>query len=284
MKTIALQANLDKEDCGEKAHELVAWLLDRKQRVVVPQELRGLVPEGARFLPDDEFVRDADLLIVLGGDGTLLRAARVAYQYRVPILGVNFGTLGFLTDVSVDEMLPSIEQVLRGDYRVQPRLMVRAEVLEGDEVVATAIGLNDCIVREVAGRSIGIRTSIEGTPLSAYRGDGVIVSTPTGSTAYSLSAGGPVVEPSLQALMATAICPHTFSVRPILFPSQEAIEIGFVGRGNHVALFVDGQFVIDLSEDQRVRVRRAQRRIHFILVGNRSFYEVLRSKLRWGGV
>ena len=284
MKTVALQANPQKRECIQALQKLAVWLLAREIAVRIPEETEGRLPAGVEVLPEDEFLVGADLLVVLGGDGTLLRAARGAYRHRVPILGVNFGTLGFLTDVDVGEMIQALEQVFDGEYRVQPRLMLRADVLEGEVVVESVVGLNDCVIREDGGRSVDIQTSIGGVPLANFRGDGIIVSTPTGSTAYSLSAGGPIVEPSLQVLMATAICPHTFSVRPLLIPAQEEIEVGYVSRGEHVHLFVDGQFVVELGSTQRVRVRRAQRLIHFILVGNRSFYEVLRSKLRWGGV
>ena len=284
MKVVALQANSTKRECILALSRLASWLLERDVAVRIPDDSAGRIPAGVERLPEDVFLAGADLLVVLGGDGTLLRAARGAYRHRVPILGVNFGTLGFLTDIDVEEMIPSMELVFDGEYRVQPRLMLRADVLDEEgTVVESVVGLNDCVVREAGGRSVDIQTSIGGTPLANFRGDGIIISTPTGSTAYALSAGGPIVEPSVQVLMATAICPHTFSVRPLLIPAQGEIEVTYLSRGEHVYLFVDGQFVIELDSTQRVRVRRAQRLIHFILVGNRSFYEVLRSKLRWGG-
>lgn len=284
MKAVALQANVTKRECVQALQKLAIWLLARDIVVRVPAETPGRLPVGVLRCSEDELLPGADLLVVLGGDGTLLRAAGGAYRHRVPILGVNFGTLGFLTDVDVEEMFSAMEAVFEGEYRVQPRLMLRADVMAGERLVESVIGLNDCVVREAGGRSVDIQTSIGGVPVASYRGDGIIIATPTGSTAYSLSAGGPIVEPSLQVLMATAICPHTFSVRPLLIPAQEEIEVAYASRGEHVHLFVDGQFVLELEPTHRVRIRRAQRLIHFILVGNRSFYEVLRSKLRWGGV
>jgi len=284
MKSVAILPNLEKPESVEALAQLSPWLRKRHLEVRVPLGLPVKFTCEVTLLPEDELLRGVDLLIVLGGDGTLLAAARLAYRSRVPILGVNFGRLGFLTDVSIDDMFPLLEEVLAGRFRREPRILLRAEVYDPDgEMIAQDLGLNDVVVREVGGRSIEVQTSIDGTPVHSFRGDGLIVATPTGSTAYSLSAGGPVVEPSLKALMATAICPHTFSVRPLLFPLHQTIEIGFVSRGNRVNVSVDGQLMLELKADQKVRVRRAPRPIHFVLVENRSFYAVLRTKLGWGG-
>lgn len=284
MKSVAILPNLEKLESVEALQELCPWLRKRGLEVRVPLGLPVKGPGDVQLLPEDELLRGADLLIVLGGDGTLLAASRLAYRFRVPILGVNFGRLGFLTDVSVDDMFPLLDEVLAGRFRKEPRILLRAEIHDPDgELIEQALGLNDVVVREVGGRSIEVETTIDGSPVHSFRGDGIIVATPTGSTAYSLSAGGPVVEPSLKALIATAISPHTFSVRPLLFPLHQTIEIGFVSRGSRVNVSVDGQLMLELKADQKVRVRRAPRPIHFVLIENRSFYAVLRTKLGWGG-
>ncbi|MCA9727639.1 MAG: NAD(+)/NADH kinase [Candidatus Eisenbacteria bacterium] len=277
MKRITVHANLDKEDAGEALAELIEWLKER-----------GLDVRRSCWEEDEEEGRRAlagcDLLIVLGGDGTLLSAARYAYPAEVPVLGVNFGHLGFLTAIGVDEMYSALEEVLAGRYRLEPRLMLRAEVdAWGETPLQTHYALNDVVMRDTGGRSLEIETRIDDVLLGSFRADGLIISTPTGSSAYSLSAGGPIVEPSLKALMATAICPHAFAIRPLLFPAHQTLETFYRSRGSGAHLAIDGQVMVDLEPEQRVRVHRAQRPIHFVLVENRSFYEVLRSKLRWGG-
>lgn len=273
LQRIAVYANLDKPGAPDALNRLVRWL-ERHGREVVP-------PAG---LPGIESVKQADLLIVLGGDGTLLAAARLAYPAEVPLLGVNFGRLGFLSSVGFDEMFTALEGVLAGHFRTESRLVLQAEVETGTRTYRGPFhALNDVVVREPGGRSMEIEMVLEGVRLGSFRGDGLIVSTPTGSTAYSLSAGGPILEPSLEAILATAICPHAFAVRPLLFPADQTLEITWRSRGSRVQLAVDGHLVLDLESEQRIRVRRATRPIHFVLIENRSFYEVLRSKLRWGG-
>jgi NAD+ kinase len=278
MRRVAVHANLEKEHAGQALAELISWL-----------EARGVEVRRSPWGDDEEEsdhreLAGCDLLIVLGGDGTLLGAARHAYPAEVPVLGVNFGHLGFLTAIGVDEMYPALEEVLAGRYRLEPRLMLRAEVdAWGDAPARSFYGLNDVVMRDNGGRSLEVETRIDGVLLGSFRADGLIVATPTGSTAYSLSAGGPIVEPGLKALMATAICPHAFAIRPLLFPAHQTLEMFYRSRGSGAHLAIDGQVMLDLEPEQRVRVHRAQRPIHFVHVENRSFYEVLRSKLRWGG-
>lgn len=284
MKRIAVYPNLDKPLCVDAFREIVAWLRRRRLEVRYPAEAAGPLGEAPDRVPEGPLLQDADLMVVLGGDGTLLSAARLAYPARVPILGINFGGLGFLTDIGIDTMFDSMERVLRGAYREEPRMMmsVSPHDREGREL-ERAYALNDVVLRETGGRAIEIETRIEGTSLGRFRGDGIIIATPTGSTAYSLSAGGPIVQPTLEALIATPICPHAFSFRPLLFPANETIEVRYRSIGTDVHLAVDGQVMLDLGAEHSIRVRRARRSIYFVLVENRSFYEVLRTKLRWGG-
>lgn len=284
MKRIAVYPNVAKPESADAVEKLVRWLEHEgcHVRVPVPPVFgRGTRDEAAAR---SELLKDAELLVVLGGDGTLLSAARLVYPESIPILGVNFGTLGFLADVSIDNMIPALEKVLRGDYRLEPRLMVEASIQDEQGVEFQRVhALNDVVLREAKGRAIQIETALEGKPLGSFRGDGIVISTPTGSTAYSLSAGGPIVHPSIEALIATPICPHTLSIRPLLFPADHELMLRFQSDGESAHLAVDGQVMLDLATDRIVRVRRAERPIYFVLVENRSFFEVLRSKLRWGG-
>lgn len=284
MKCVAVYPNLAKKDSLEALERLVVWLDRKKIEVRIPLDRKPDLPLRVRALPERDLLRGADLLVVLGGDGTLLAAARLTYPKPVPILGVNFGTLGFLADVSIENMIPALEKVLKGAFRREPRMMLEADILDGDGRSRRRVhALNDVVLREASGRAIQIDTTIESKPLGRFRGDGIVISTPTGSTAYSLSAGGPIVQPTIEALIATPICPHTLSIRPVLFPARDTMEIRFQADTAPVHLAVDGQLMLELSTDHVVRVRRAKRPIYFVMVENRAFYEVLHTKLRWGG-
>ena len=284
MKRIAIFPNMAKRPCIRELKRLVQWLTDRGAAVILPFEARAHVSGDHHFVPRVELGQDAELLVVLGGDGTLLSAARVAYPARVPLLGVNFGSLGFLTDVSVKEMLPTLEAVFRGDYRLEPRMLLRVTVYDAeDKVQERLFALNDAVVRETGGRAIEVELKVGDNALGRMRGDGIIICTPTGSTAYSLSAGGPILQPTLHAILATPICPHALSYRPVVLPAHETIEIRHFVRESGTHLAVDGQQVLRLYEGHYVKIRRARRPIHFVLTGQRSFYEILRQKLRWGG-
>jgi NAD+ kinase len=240
---------------------------DRGTPAFAPRELKGV-----------------DLLVVLGGDGTLLSAARTIHPRRIPILGVNFGGLGFLADVSIDRMLPALQAVLEGRYRREPRMMLQASVHDAKgRVIETVHGMNDIVLHHAGKRAIQVEAVLAGTPLGAFRADGMIIATPTGSTAYSLSAGGPVVEPTLNVLIATPICPHILSMRPLVFPAGQVLEMRVRPSDHEVMLTLDGQVSLPFRPDRSVRVTRSARPIWFLEAENRSFYEVLRAKLRWGG-
>jgi NAD+ kinase len=263
----------------------VAWLRRRRIDVRVARAEARFAESGER-LPafTHRELREVDLLVVLGGDGTLLSAARMIYPLALPILGVNFGSLGFLAVTTVETMFQTLERVLAGEGRREPRMMLRASTVDAQGREMQCVhGLNDLVVREAGGRAVQIEPVLAGSLLGVFRADGVIVATPTGSTAYSLSAGGPIVEPTLNALIATPICPHTLSIRPLVFPAGQTVEFRVQPPETEVVLTVDGQVTLDFRPGYAVRVRRAQRPIHFLQVEERTFYEVLRAKLRWGG-
>jgi NAD+ kinase len=283
VKRIAVYPNTSKPHCARELERLTGWLHRRDCTVrVIQQTAEGIAsPEATR--QSRSLLQEVELLIVLGGDGTLLSAARMAYPKRVPILGVNFGGLGFLTDVSVDNMIPALERVLAGDYRSESRMLLRASVVDpAGKERQKVYGMNDLVLHEDGRRAILIDTTLQGTPLGLIRADGMIVATPTGSTAYSLSAGGPIVNPTLNVLIATPISPHSLSVRPLLFPASESIEFRIRPPELRVDLTVDGQIPLDFRAHDTIRVRRAEKTMEFILVENRSFYAVLRNKLGWG--
>jgi NAD+ kinase len=284
VKRVAIYPNLDKPACAAELRRLSSWLKRRGLEVLVP--LDGAPPPEERGRPafTARELQNVDLMIVLGGDGTLLSAARTIYPRRVPILGINFGGLGFLADVSTDRMLSALDAVLAGSYRSEPRMMLHVSVVDSSgRVVETMHGLNDVVLHQTGQRAIVIEAVLDDIPVGAFRADGIVVATPTGSTAYSLSAGGPVVEPTLNVLIATPVCPHTLSLRPLVFPAGQVLELRVPPTETEVRLTLDGQVGLAFQPDQSVQVTRASKPIWFLQAEDRSFYEVLRAKLRWGG-
>jgi NAD+ kinase len=284
VKTVAVYPNLQKPGCARELERLIHWLKRRRASVRLLRPAMEREGERVDARAAHVLLRDADLLVVLGGDGTMLSAARLVYPLRLPILGVNFGGLGFLADVGVDNMFPALERVFSGDCTAEQRMMLRAEVCDRHgRVLERVYGMNDLVLHETGRRAILVEAAISGTPLGSIRADGVVVATPTGSTAYSLSAGGPIVQPTLNALIATPISAHSLSVRPVVFPARETCELRVRPPETEVDLTVDGQVRLAFDAEFVIRVRRADRPVTFLLVENRSFYEVLRKKLRWGG-
>jgi NAD+ kinase len=262
--------------------ELVGWW---KRRGV---ETR-LDHESARYLgSDDGFAREqvpegAQLVIVLGGDGTLLAAARAVAGREIPIFPVNLGGLGFLTAITLDQLYPELERALTGDQRVVPRRMLHGEVQRDGKVVASYEALNDIVVSKTQiARMIDLETYVDGQYVSTFKADGLIVATPTGSTAYSLSAGGPIVFPAVAALCITPVCPHMLTNRPVLVPSTSIIEIVCKASHKEAYLTVDGQVGEPLIENDRVVCRSSENQIHLIRPPNMFFFDVLRQKLKWG--
>lgn len=238
----------------------------------------------ARQVSESGLVKQADLIIAIGGDGTMLHAARLAFQRGVPLLGVNRGRLGFLADITPAEMLQSVDKVLAGSYSLESRLLLRAERIRGGSVDGQAFALNDIVLqRRETGRMVDFETRIAGRFVNAHSGDGLIVATPTGSTAYALSCGGPIIEPALDAVALVPICPHTLSDRPIVVPASVDIEVRVLERGDSKAeITADGHTLGDLEPDDRLRIRDAGKRIRLIHPPGYDYYGILRSKLHWG--
>jgi len=287
IETIGLVANKRKPEMKELVGQLIAWLNARGIRPAIWDDLSDLLGEG-EFVTLDVMAEDSDIVVALGGDGTLLRAARMIEDRRTPILGVNVGSLGFLTEVALPEMYEALEEIISDGCKCQERMNLDAAVLRGGEQVAFYTALNDMVINKGAlSRVIEIKLAIDCNYLATYTADGLIVSTPTGSTAYSLSAGGPIMNPVMEALIATPICPHTLAVRPmILAPDQELSVDLWAGYSCHgepeVTLTVDGQVGFNLVTGDRVVFSRSERKTCLVSSGYRTFYEVLREKLKWG--
>lgn len=278
IQTVKIVAKPKSRDAIRLAGELKEWLSRREVRVC-PDEITR------RALGIDEEVplsEPADLVIVLGGDGTLLSVARELGDSS-PILGVNLGTLGFLTEVSRSELYPSLVDVLSGRFAIEERALLQVQHRRKQGTQNEFTVLNDVVVNKSAlARIIRLTLRIDDREVAVYRADGLIVSTPTGSTAYNLSAGGPIVHPSLRVAVITPICPHTLTLRPLVVPDSSRLEITLETSHEEVFLTLDGQEGSSLGYEDRVQIRVAPDRVHLVRVGRRTFYDGLRSKLRWG--
>lgn len=271
------------------------------------RQLAGLVREleswlearGIRALPDPEAGRwthaesrlrhdlagEADFVVVLGGDGTLLAVARAIGERDVPILGVNLGTLGYLAETSREDLLPNLASVLADRFRSERRMRFDVRVLRGDEELGRFIALNDAVVSNTAlSRMVHLETTADGEAVTTYHADGLIVATPTGSTAYSLSAGGPLMLPMAEAILLTPISPHTLTQRPLVLPPDLVVEVAVqASRGGQVQLTVDGQVGRPLEDGDRVRVQRSPHPARLLAPPGRNRFEAMRTKLGWGG-
>jgi len=282
MKHIGIVVKRNRREALALARRLVTWLRRQRRTVLLEAEAaRALRLPGGVSKP--AMMARADLVVVLGGDGTLLSVARHSGARRVPVLGVNLGGLGFLTDVRPDEVFAALERVLAGHYRLERRCMLDASVVRGGKVVRRFQALNDVVINKGAlARILDLETSVDGVALCTYKADGLIVATPTGSTAYSLSAGGAIVEPSLGVMMVSPICPHTLTQRPIVLPERSRVAIAVRSPDEDVVLTIDGQEGMKLVSEDVVSVRAAKNRVRLVRSPTHSFFELLRTKLRWG--
>lgn len=245
----------------------------------------GVLPgTDVRPVDEAELPRSADLIVAVGGDGTMLYAAGLARDRQVPLLGINRGRLGFLADITPDEMLASLDQILAGHYTRESRLMLDARILAADGSVNVAVALNDVVLqRRETGRMLDFETRIAGRYVNTHAGDGLIVATPTGSTAYALSCGGPIIEPALDAVVVVPICPHTLSDRPVVIPARHAIEVRLLAQTDvRAEVTIDGHTLGDLKGDDRLLIGKAEHRITLVHPPGYDYFEILRSKLLWG--
>ncbi|QWV99168.1 NAD(+)/NADH kinase [Geomonas nitrogeniifigens] len=286
MKKIAIFAKVHDPRCLGVAEDLIGWLAGRGVTAHVEKHLslrlrRTTLAESAE---SSEIARDADLVVVLGGDGTLIAAARLIGERDVPILAVNLGSLGFLTEITLDELYPSMERCLAGDFEVTERMMLLACVERAGEVVELHRVLNDAVINKGAlARIIDMETSVNGRYLTTFKADGLIISTPTGSTGYSLSANGPIIHPELECISITPICPHTLTNRPLVVDAgaQIAIKLNYA-PDESVFLTLDGQVGMKLLSGDVVQIRKAPHVTRLIQSRSKDYFEVLRTKLKWG--
>ena len=234
-------------------------------------------------VPEAELPQKVDLILVLGGDGTMIATARMLGDCEVPVIGVNYGGLGYLAEFRIEELFTALESILAGDYKLEKRVMLAVEVRRGNELVTSNRVLNDVVMNKSAlARIIQIETYLNDQFVNSFRADGLIVSTPTGSTAYNLSAGGPIIFPTMNAVVITPICPFTLSNRPIVVPDDSVIEIRLMTEKEDVALTLDGQVGFPIQARDRVIIRKSNTTFNLVQPKNRNYFDLLRDKLRWG--
>lgn len=264
---------------------LTTHLLAAGLKLQASDSLRArALPRQVRRVSDEKIAHGADLVIAIGGDGSMLYAARRIAGRKTPLLGINRGRLGFLADVGPEHMLARVDEVLAGKYVSEQRMLLLVDLRHGEEVVASGTALNDVVVkRHATGRMCEYQTFVDGRYVNTHLGDGFIVSTPTGSTAYALSCGGPIVEPSLDALLLIPICPHTLSDRPLVIPATRVAEVRLrAAQSEHADVTCDGEPVGQLAPGSSIHVRAARERIELIHPTGYDYFAILRSKLLWG--
>lgn len=284
VQNVAIFAKKHDPRCQGVADDLINWLEERGCRPLVEAHLARHI--GYPCETTAEAVREqAELVVVLGGDGTLISVARLFSGKKVPIVGVNLGSLGFLTEVTVEEMYPVLEQCLKDSPRVSERMMLEVSVRREGKEIEKHYVLNDIVINKGAlARIIDLVTEVNGHFLTTYRADGLIISTPTGSTGYSMSAGGPIIHPRMSCIVITPICPHTLTNRPIVVSDDSNISITVASSFDEkVYLTLDGQVGFELMEGDSVDVRSAPETTALVMSRSRDYFEVLRTKLKWGG-
>ena len=282
-RNIGIISRPRRSNLAEVVPPLLSWLEERGTHVVYDQETATSLTEPSEGRSREQVAAASDLLLVLGGDGTLLAAARVAAPRGIPILPINMGSLGFLTSFMLEELYPALEDILAGRLTISERVMLHAELQRGDKILDKQTVLNEVVINKGAlARMIELELSIDKDFVCRYRADGLIVASPTGSTAYSLSAGGPIVHPSVESFIITPICPHTLSDRPVVVGDTSIIEVKLSAGTESVFLTLDGQKGIPLQATDRVRISRGQQRLKLIQTPHKSYFEILRNKLKWG--
>ena len=288
IKRIGVIVKPHQPDALETLCRLTSWLSEHGITLVGPAEVERETIEHRTgctidVVNESELAGQVDLMLVLGGDGTMIATSRMIGDARVPVIGVNYGGLGYLAEFPLEELFPALESILAGQYQVQQRLMLTVELWRGEELVTRNRVLNDVVVNKSAlARIIEIEAYLNDQFVNLFRADGLIVATPTGSTAYNLSAGGPIIYPSMNAIVITPICPFTLSNRPIVVPDDSMIEVRLVTENEEVALTLDGQVGFPLKAGDRAVIRKSKTAFNLVQPPNRNYFEVLRNKLKWG--
>jgi NAD+ kinase len=282
MKRVGIFAKRHHQDAVKLAVDVLNWFSERNVEVFVDQPLAADMT-GVKGYPGRSIPALVDLIVVLGGDGTMLSVARLAGELRTPILGVNLGSLGFLTEITRDELFPVLEQVVQGEFNVSERMRLDAFIRRGNELVGRYRVLNDIVINKGAlARIIDMEAWVDDAYLTTFKADGLIIATPTGTTAYNLAAGGPIIYPGLHCLVISPICPHTLTNRPIIVSDEALIRIEVKFQDEDVVFTADGQEGMHLLGGDVVELRKSRFSTLLVKSPSKDYFEVLRTKLRWG--
>ena len=287
IKCVGAVVKPNHEEAWATACELAEWLDERGINLIGKPYGKGEKFDaskcGIEAVETEEFQTEADLIVVLGGDGTMISTARLTGDREILVLGINYGSLGYLTEFRIEEMFPALEAILEGNYQIDRRLMLDVEHLRNGEKLASGRVLNDVVINKSAiARIIEIEVELNNLFVNSFRADGLIVSTPTGSTAYNLSAGGPILFPSMNAVVLTPICPFTLTNRPIVVPDADEIKIKLKNEIEGVVLTLDGQIGHQIKAGDLVLIRKSKTNFNLVQPLNRNYFDVLRNKLKWG--
>jgi NAD+ kinase len=281
MKRIGIICKRGWIEAPELLGNFIQWLRDRKHEVFLEHQTALTLNETG--VPREQIPSLVDLIIVFGGDGTMLGVARLAGGKNIPILGVNIGGLGFITEINKDEISEAVESILSGKCSIEQRIMLNARVYRNGDKTSDYLVLNDVVINKGAlARIIDLETYVDKNYLTTFKSDGLIISSPTGSTAYSLSAGGPILYPTLDCIILTPICPHTLTNRPIVLPGSVIIEVMLASESEDVYLTLDGQSGFAIKKDDRVEIMKSGCKTQFVIPSGRDYFQVIRKKLKWG--
>ncbi|MBI3399212.1 MAG: NAD(+)/NADH kinase [Deltaproteobacteria bacterium] len=282
MKRVGIIAKLNKPEAVRISHDVIKWLSEKGIEIYLDTELAAKLNYSKSYSAA-ELPGLVELMIVLGGDGTMLYTVRLIGDKKTPILGINLGSLGFLTAITIKEIYPILEKVINDDFETEERMMLSIHIhSEGGKVSKYAV-LNDAVIKGTLARLISLEARINKEYVTTYRADGLIVSTPTGSTAYSLSAGGPILHPTIHSIIVAPICPFTLTNRPVVIPDWMTIEILLKTGQRNVLLTLDGQVDISLKGGDVIEVKRAEASIYLVKCPGKSYFDILRERLMWGG-
>lgn len=283
IKTIGVIVGPRKPAAVEVVREMSAWCNARGIALHAAEQIAADVGCQTLALSDEILAEDLDLMVVLGGDGTMLGASRLIGMRAIPVLGVNFGFLGYLTEFTLPELFSALAGIRAGRLQIDRRMMIDVGLKRAGRIIETYRALNDAVVnRAVRAQMVELDCYVDEQFVNSFRADGMIIATPTGSTAYSLSAGGPIVHPSIAAILVTPICPHMLSNRPFMLPGESVVEIVLKRADEGVIVTIDGQKSLELTPDDRLVLLRSQITFDLVRPANRNYFEVLRTKLKWG--
>ena len=282
IKCVGVVVKPNHKEAWETACKLSDWLAERGIDLIGKPHAETEICD-IQVAGIEEFKNDVDLIVVLGGDGTMISTARLTGNREVLVLGINYGSLGYLTEFRIEEMFPALEAILEGNYEIDRRVMLDVEHFRNDEKLASGRVLNDVVINKaVLARIIEIEVNLDNLFVNSFRADGLIIATPTGSTAYSLSAGGPIIYPSMNAMVLTPICPFTLTNRPIVVPDTAEINLRLKNESDGVVLTLDGQIGYAVQMGDYISIRKSTTNFNLVQPPNRNYFDVLRNKLKWG--